>query len=62
MTTRRPVLRRDGLPSTEHVVPKWVHKVLQIREPVREFSGTTYVGAAETLAIVFHEVCVSCNT
>jgi hypothetical protein len=51
-----------GSLSTEHVVPKWVRKVLQIREPVREFNGTAYVGAAETLAIVFHEVCVSCNT
>ena len=55
------VLRRHGLLSTEHVVPKWVRKALQIREPVKEFSGTAYVGAAETLAIVFHEVCVSCN-
>jgi hypothetical protein len=44
------------------VVPKWVRKALQIREPVKEFSGTTYVGAAETLAIVFHEVCVRCNS
>ena len=43
-------------------MPKWVRKALQISEPVREFSGTTHVGAAETLAIVFHEVCVSCNT
>jgi hypothetical protein len=51
-----------GSLSDEHVVPKWVRKALQIREPVREFSGTAYVGAAETLAIVFHEVCVSCNT
>jgi hypothetical protein len=48
-----------GSLSTEHVVPKWVRKALQIREPVREFSATTYVGAAETLAIVFHEVCVT---
>lgn len=56
------VLRYGGLPSDEHVVPRWVRKALQISEPVREFSGTTYVGAAETLAIVFHEVCVSCNT
>ena len=53
---------RAGSPSTEHVVPRWLRKALQIREPVREFSGTAYVGAAETLAIVFHEVCVSCNT
>ena len=51
-----------GSLSDEHVVPKWVRKALQIREPVREFSGAAYVGAAETLAIVFHEVCVSCNT
>jgi hypothetical protein len=51
-----------GSLSTEHVVPKWVRKILRIGEPVKEFSGTTYVGAAETLAIVFHEVCVSCNT
>jgi hypothetical protein len=50
-----------GSLSTEHVVPKWVRKALQIREPIKEFSGTAYVGAAETLAIVFHEVCVSCN-
>ena len=51
-----------GSLSTEHVLPKWVRKALQISEPVREFSGTTHVGGAETLAIVFHEVCVSCNT
>jgi hypothetical protein len=51
-----------GSLSTEHVVAKWVRKALQVREPVREFSGTTYVGAAEALAIVFHEVCVRCNS
>lgn len=51
-----------GSLSTEHVVPKWVRKALQISEPVREYSGSTYVGAAETLAIVFHEVCVRCNS
>lgn len=51
-----------GSLSTEHVIPKWVRKALRIGEPVREFSGSTYVGAAETLAVVFHEVCVSCNT
>jgi hypothetical protein len=51
-----------GSLSTEHVVPKWVRKALQISEPVKEFSGTTYVGAAEALAIVFHEVCTSCNS
>ena len=34
------------------------------RSPNRSscYSGTTYVGAAETLAIVFREVCTSCNT
>jgi hypothetical protein len=51
-----------GSLSTEHVVPKWVRKALQISEPVKEYSGSTYVGAAETLAIVFHEVCVRCNS
>ena len=51
-----------GSPSTEHVIPKWVRKALQIREPVKEYSGSTYVSAAETLAIVFHEVCVRCNS
>ena len=51
-----------GSLSTEHVVPKWVRKALQISEPVQEYSGSTYVGAAETLAIVFHEVCVTCNS
>ena len=51
-----------GSLSDEHVVAKWVRKALQIREPIREFSEAAYVGAAETLAIVFHEVCVSCNT
>jgi hypothetical protein len=50
-----------GSLSDEHMVPKWLRKALQIREQVREFSGTAYVGAAETLAIVFHEMCVSCN-
>lgn len=50
-----------GSLSTEHVVPRWLRKKLQIRQQVREFSGATYVGAAETLAIVFHEVCTGCN-
>lgn len=53
---------QTGSLSTEHVVPKWVRKALRIGEPVREFRGTSYAGAAETLAVVFHEVCVSCNT
>jgi hypothetical protein len=51
-----------GSLSTEHVIPKWVRKALQISEPVKEFSGTAYVGAAEALAIVFHEVCTNCNS
>jgi hypothetical protein len=51
----------EGSLSREHVVAKWLRKALQIREPVREFSGATYVGKGETLAIVFHEVCDSCN-
>jgi hypothetical protein len=51
-----------GSLSTEHVIPKWLRKVLLISEPVKEYSGSTYVGAAETLAIVFHEVCVRCNS
>jgi hypothetical protein len=42
-------------------VPKWIRDALRIGKPVGEYSGTTYVGSAETLAIVFHEVCVSCN-
>jgi hypothetical protein len=50
-----------GSLSREHVVAKWLRKALQIREPVREFSGAMYIGKAETLAIVFHEVCDSCN-
>ena len=41
--------RRPAPLSTEHVVPKWVRKALQIGEPVKEYSGITYVGAAETL-------------
>jgi hypothetical protein len=44
------------------VVPRWARKALQIDNPVKEYSGTAYVGAAETLAITFHEVCISCNT
>jgi hypothetical protein len=51
-----------GALSREHVVAKWIRKALQITEPVKVYSGTTYVGAAETLAIVFREVCSSCNT
>ena len=49
-------------PSTEHVVPRWLRKALHISTPVKEYSGAMYVGAAETLAITFHEVCVKCNT
>lgn len=44
-------------PSTEHVVPRWARRALGIASAVKEYSGTTYVGSAETLAITFHEVC-----
>jgi hypothetical protein len=50
-----------GSLSTEHVVPKWLRKALQISGPVKEYSDATYIGAAQTLA-VFHEVCVGCNS
>ena len=30
-----------GSLSTEHVIPKWVRKALQISEPVKEYSGST---------------------
>ena len=50
-----------GSLSDEHVAPKWLRKALQIRENVQEFSGGTQLGSAETLAIVFHEVCIDCN-
>ena len=50
-----------GCLRRQHVVSKRIRKALGLREPVRVFSGTTYVGAAETLAIVFHEVCCGCN-
>lgn len=50
-----------GSLSAEHVIPKWLRKSLQIQQPVREFRGTAYAGAAETLAVVFHEVCTGCN-
>jgi hypothetical protein len=55
------VLRQAGSLSTEHVIPKWLRKSLQIRQPVREFRGTAYAAAAETLAVVLHEVCTGCN-
>src|SRR6516225_7192773 len=51
-----------GSLSKEHVVPKWLRKDLQIAEPVREFRGTAYVGEAETLAVVFHEVASGATT
>jgi hypothetical protein len=44
------------------VIAKWIRKAVQITEPVKVYRGTTYVGAAETLAIVFCEVCTKCNT
>jgi hypothetical protein len=43
-------------------VPVWLRDALMIQEKVREFSGDSCVGSADTLAIVFHEVCVRCNT
>lgn len=48
-------------PSKEHVVGRRVRNALGTRGLVREYSGTTYVGAAEALAIVLHGVCVTCN-
>jgi hypothetical protein len=51
-----------GSLSTEHVVPRWLRKAMVISGPVNEYSRATYVGAAETLAVVFHEVCTSCNS
>lgn len=53
---------RTGSLSTDHVVPKWLRKALVISGPVKEYSGVTYVGAAETLAVVFHEICRTCNS
>lgn len=50
-----------GSLSKEHVVPRWLRKDLQIAGPVREFRGAAHAGEAETLAVVFHEVCVRCN-
>jgi hypothetical protein len=50
-----------GSLSRQHVVSRRIRTALRIRERVRVFSGTTYIGAAETLAIVFHEVCEGCN-
>jgi hypothetical protein len=52
---------RIGEPSKEHVVGRRVRDALGTRGLVREYSGTTYVGAAEALAIVLHGVCVTCN-
>jgi hypothetical protein len=50
-----------GSLSRQHVISRRIRKALRIRERVQELSGTTYVGSAETLAIVFHEVCEGCN-
>lgn len=50
-----------GEPSTEHVIAKWIRKALQIQGPVKEFSGNSYVGTSEALAVVLHGVCVTCN-
>jgi hypothetical protein len=44
------------------VIAKWIRKALQITARVKVYRGTTYVGAAETLAIVFRGVCATCNT
>jgi hypothetical protein len=52
---------RVGEPSKEHVVGRRVRDALGTRELVREYRGTTYVGATEALAIVLHGVCVTCN-
>lgn len=52
---------RTGAPSTEHVIARWIRKVLQISEPVKEYRETTYLGRAEALAVVLHGVCVNCN-
>ena len=52
---------RVGEPSKEHVVGRRVRDALGTRGLVREYSGTTYVGAREALAIVLHGVCVTCN-
>ena len=56
-----PICGRVGEPSREHVVGRCVRDALGTRGLVREYSGTTYVGAAEALAIVLHGVCVTCN-
>lgn len=50
-----------GALSTEHVIPKWLRKALVITGPVKQYTGTAYTTSAETLSIVFHEVCTQCN-
>lgn len=50
-----------GTLSTEHVIPRWLRNALVITGPVKQYTGTAYTGAAETLSVVFHEVCERCN-
>jgi hypothetical protein len=52
---------RTGEPSKVHVVGRRVRDPLGTRGLVREYSGTTYVGPTEALAIVLHGICVTCN-
>ena len=54
-------LQRTGEPSKEHAVGRRMRDTLGTRGLVGEYSGTTYVGAREALAIVLHGVCGTCN-
>jgi hypothetical protein len=51
-----------GSLSTEHVIPRWLRKALMIKGPVLQYTGTVRTGSAQTLSIVFHEVCARCNS
>ena len=60
-TTPCVICGTTGEPSKEHVVGRRVRDALGTRGLVREYSGTTYVGATGALAIVLRGVCVTYN-
>lgn len=60
-TTPCVICGQPGKLSTEHVIAKQIRKLLKIQEPVKKYREATYIRQDEALAIVLHDVCVTCN-
>lgn len=52
----------DGALTREHVLPTWIHDVLEIAGPMKHFVGQQQKREAKKLDVTLRAVCSSCNT